>query len=228
VVVIIISSRPPPEDHAVRGPPAPAPLSCPWDICVRPDHVTQPDADVTVTAGPTMCCFSAFRFAPYPLAHRTDARWDRHTNPSAGPKSVTDFATDESTAGCECEEALAVYSSRIQTYSTVGSFPPPHRTVRALRGRSLPSSVRDLGWPPGLGPRHRSRLRFRRPSQVNDLSSPTLPYPIPTGWFFARAESWRGGNLTRTSLDSVQVCSGLRASDDEGQAWARGRRRRAP
>lgn len=147
VVVIIISSRPPPEDHAVRGPPAPAPLSCPWDICVRPDHVTQPDADVTVTAGPTMCCFSAFRLAPYPLAHRTDARRDRHTNPRAGPKSVTDFSTDESTAGCECEEALAVYSSRIQLQTYSRFIPPYHIELcaRCAVGRSPPLSAISAG-----------------------------------------------------------------------------------
>jgi hypothetical protein len=125
----------------------PRPRSPALDICVRPDHVTQPDADVTVTAGPTMCCFSAFRLAPYPLAHRTDARRDRHTNPRAGPKSVTDFSTDESTAGCECEEALAVYSSRIQLQTYSRFIPPYHIELcaRCAVGRSPPLSAISAG-----------------------------------------------------------------------------------
>jgi hypothetical protein len=155
----------------------PRPRSPALDICVRPDHVTQPDADVTVTAGPTMCCFSAFRLAPYPLAHRTDARRDRHTNPRAGPKSVTDFSTDESTASAKkrWQYTPPGYNYR----HTVGSFPPTTsncaRAARSVAPLLCPRSrLAAWAWP---SPPLPSPVPAAEPGERSLQSYPTLPHP---------------------------------------------------
>lgn len=121
-----------------------------------------------------------FRFSlRNPLAHRIDARWDRHTNPRAGPKSVTDFATDESTAGCECE-ALAEWQYTPPGYRhTVGSFPPTTsncaRAARSVAPLLCPRSrLAAWAWP---SPPLPSPVPAAEPGERSLQSYPTLPHP---------------------------------------------------
>jgi hypothetical protein len=213
---------PPAEDHAVRGPVAApgarsAALSCGPALAIFACAQTTSANQITTSLslwGPAMCCF---RFFPFASRRRYTRSHTVYTSGGTcvkiqvrGPMPVIDFRWTSQWPGAKCRAVM---------YTIVYRFISlPHIELCARSVASLPFCPRS-----GLALVASSRLRFRRPNQVSDLSS--LPPPVSTTSSHApNCRGLEGRNLTRVSLDSVQIRPGLRASD-EGEAWARGRRR---